>query len=40
MDHMEALSFYFPVATADSATLHFHWGTTILPIRITRPLPR
>jgi hypothetical protein len=40
MDHMEALSFYFPVATADSATLHFHWGTTILPIRITRALPR
>jgi hypothetical protein len=36
-DHMEALSWYFPVATADSATLHFHWGTTILPIRITRP---
>lgn len=36
-DYMEALSFYFPVATADSATLHFHWGTTILPIRITRP---
>jgi len=36
-DHMETLAFYFPVATADSATLYFHWGTTVLPIRITRP---
>lgn len=36
-DHMETLAFYFPLATADSATLHFHWGTTVLPIRITRP---
>jgi hypothetical protein len=37
LDHMETLAYYFPVATADSATLHLHWGTTVLPIRIRRP---
>lgn len=33
-DHMEALAFYFPVAEADSAVLHMHWGRTIVPLRI------
>jgi hypothetical protein len=33
-DHMEALAFYFPVAEADSATLHMHWGRTIVPLSI------
>jgi hypothetical protein len=33
--HMETLAFYFPVVTRDGATLDMHWGTTILPLRIT-----
>ena len=33
-DHMEVLIYYFPVVGPDSATLHFHWGTTVVPIRI------
>lgn len=33
-DHMEVLAYYFPVVGPDSATLRFHWGTTIAPIRI------
>ena len=32
--HVETLAFYFPVATADSAVLHFHWGETVVPLRI------
>ena len=30
--HMETLAFYFPLATADSGTLHLHWGETIIPL--------
>ena len=33
--HMETLTFYFPVVTRDGATLDLHWGTTIVPLRIT-----
>ena len=33
--HMEALTFYFPVVTRDGATLDLHWGTTVVPMRIT-----
>ena len=33
-DHMEVAAYYFPVVGPDSATLRFHWGTTIVPIRI------
>jgi|ERR1041384_2457423 hypothetical protein len=33
-DHMEVLAYYFPVVGPDSATLRFHWGTTIVPIKI------
>ena len=36
--HMEALAYYFPVVTPDSALLRLHWGTTIVPIWI-RPKP-
>ncbi len=32
--HMEALAFYFPVTLREDAELRFHWGTTILPVRI------
>ena len=32
--HMETLAFYFPVVTANSATLRLHWGSTIIPIEI------
>jgi len=35
--HMESLTFYFPVADADSATLVLHWGETMIPISIRRP---
>jgi len=33
--HMETLTFYFPVVTRDGATLDMHWGTTVVPLRIT-----
>ena len=33
--HMETLAFYFPIVTRDGATLDLHWGTTIVPMRIT-----
>jgi len=33
--HMETLAFYFPVVTRDGATLDLHWGTTVVPMRIT-----
>lgn len=33
-DHMEVLAYYFPVVGPDTATLRFHWGTTIAPIKI------
>lgn len=32
--HMEVMAFYFPVVTADSATLNLHWGRTIIPFEI------
>jgi len=33
-DHMEVLAYYFPVVGPDSATLRFHWGNLIVPIKI------
>src|SRR5687768_15677862 len=33
--HMETLAFYFPVVTRDGATLDMHWGTTVVPMRVT-----
>ena len=38
-DHMETLAWYFPVVARDSTVLHFHWGRTVVPIRIRVPLP-
>jgi len=35
--HMETLAIYFPVVGPDSATMHVHWGTTMVPIRIGAP---
>ena len=32
--HMEVLAYYFPVVGPEEATLRFHWGTTIIPLRI------
>ncbi len=32
--HMETLAFYFPVVSQLTATLHLHWGTTIVPLHI------
>lgn len=32
--HMETLAFYFPVVGPYETTLHLHWGTTVLPLRI------
>jgi hypothetical protein len=31
---METLAFYFPLVSGPTATLHLHWGTTVLPLRI------
>ena len=36
-DHMEVLSFYFPVVGPDSAVLRLHWGTTIVPLKLRTP---
>ncbi|MGI8497509.1 MAG: DUF2911 domain-containing protein [Gemmatimonadaceae bacterium] len=36
-EHMETLAFYFPVVDADSAMLHLHWGTTIVPVTLRTP---
>jgi hypothetical protein len=36
-NHMDALAYYFPVVTPDSAVLRLHWGATIVPIRIRAP---
>jgi hypothetical protein len=33
--HMETLAFEFPVVTRDGATLDMHWGTTVIPMRVT-----
>ena len=38
-DHMEVLSFYFPIVGPDSAVLRLHWGTTIVPIKLHTPTP-
>ena len=35
--HMETLAFYFPAVDGDSATLHMHWGTTYVPMRVRVP---
>lgn len=32
--HMEVLSYYFPYVEGTEATLHFHWGKTMVPIQI------
>ena len=33
--HMETLTWYFPVVTRDGATVDMHWGTTVIPLRLT-----
>jgi hypothetical protein len=33
-EHMETLAFYFPVVDGYAATLHLHWGTTVVPLSI------
>jgi hypothetical protein len=35
--HMESLAFYFPSVVRAEAVLRIHWGTTIVPIRVTAP---
>jgi hypothetical protein len=35
--HMETLAIYFPVVLRDSTVMRVHWGTTVVPIRITAP---
>ena len=32
--HMEVMAYYFPVVGPYEATLRFHWGSTIIPLRI------
>ncbi len=32
--HMETLAFYFPVVEALTARLNFHWGQTVVPLRV------
>lgn len=39
-DHTEALLFAFPLVDADSAVLHFRWGTTVVPLMIRASAPR
>jgi Protein of unknown function (DUF2911) len=33
-EHVETLLFAFPAVEADSATLQFRWGTTVVPLRV------
>lgn len=33
--HMEALAYYFPYIEGKEAVLHFHWGKTIVPLKIS-----
>ena len=33
-EHMEAMAYYFPEVGPDTATLRFHWGTVVVPIRL------
>lgn len=33
-DHLESLTFYFPMVDADSAEMDLHWGKTVVPLRI------
>jgi hypothetical protein len=33
-EHMETLSYYFPVVGPDSTILRIHWGTTVVPVTI------
>jgi hypothetical protein len=33
-EHVETLLFAFPAVDADSATLQFRWGTTVVPLRV------
>jgi hypothetical protein len=35
--HMESLAYYFPSVVRDQAVLRIHWGTTIVPIRVSAP---
>lgn len=37
-DHVESLSFHFPVATRDSARLELRWGSVVLPL-LLEPVP-
>ncbi len=32
--HMETLAYYFPMVEGKEATLHFHWGETIVPLKL------
>lgn len=32
--HMETLTYYFPFVEEDEAILNFHWGKTIVPLKI------
>ena len=34
---METLGFYFPLVDGDSAVLHLHWGTTVVPMKVRAP---
>jgi hypothetical protein len=36
-DHMETLSFYFPVVEGKHAELALHWGTVVVPLAIDVP---
>ena len=33
-EHVETMLFVFPAVDADSATLQFRWGTTVVPLRV------
>ena len=33
-EHMETLAYYFHIVDRTDATLHFHWGTVVVPLEI------
>ena len=36
-EHMETLSFYFPVVDGKKAELVLHWGTVVVPLQLDVP---
>lgn len=36
-DRVETMAIYFPMVLRDAATMHIHWGETVVPVRLRAP---